>query len=154
MSWFKLPMDRPDSLFNIQLQKYYNSLKNDNATLIPPDYDEMNEIDTDMVKLGVIPLIFDLADRGRPIKTDRVKVEQIRKRIPITKRQRQDVYKRCENYCEYCGEYTDYMEIHHRDGNPGNNLDKNLLGCCPNCHKKLDSDIHSIRAFLLGREKL
>ena len=45
---------------------------------------------------------------------------------------------KCESVCQRCDEYYPYPDIHHVDGNPKNNIDDNLMVCCPNCHRLLD----------------
>ncbi len=146
MSWFKLPNEKPDHPFRIQLNKFYDSLKitKDQANLIPPDVDETNDYDIDIVSEGLIPNVsLEQESKGRPSKKTHETINKLKRRIPMTKRQRQDVYIRCKNICEYCDNPTDFLEIHHKDGNPTNNYGDNLMGCCPNCHKKLDSIIRS-----------
>ena len=148
MSWFRLPFDNPDSLFNIQLRKFYDSIRitKDQATLIPPDVDETNDYSTDIVSEGLIPNVsVEKEPKGRPVKNTPEKISKLKRRIPITKLQRQNVYSRCKNICEYCDSHTDFLEVHHKDGNPANNYKDNLMGCCPNCHKKLDRLIQNGR---------
>ncbi len=37
--------------------------------------------------------------------------------------------------CELCGS-TRFVDVHHRDQNPLNNVRENLLVCCRSCHEK------------------
>jgi 5-methylcytosine-specific restriction endonuclease McrA len=146
--WFKLPPDKPDSPFNIQLNKFYSSLKitKEEAALIPPDIDEIKEgYDTDLVSEGILPYYLTEETRGRPSssslsrnKNSQETTTRVKKRVPITIRSRQEVYTRCRNICEYCDVYYPDLQIHHKDGNPTNNEQDNLMGVCYSCHKKLD----------------
>ena len=41
-----------------------------------------------------------------------------------------------KNFCEYCHSSHNRLEVHHKDGNHGNNELANLITLCPSCHKK------------------
>jgi hypothetical protein len=59
-----------------------------------------------------------------------------KKRIPIKKSQKINIYKRANNRCQHCG-HDNGLEIHHIDENPANNNMGNLILLCANCHKKV-----------------
>jgi hypothetical protein len=46
------------------------------------------------------------------------------------------------NYNWICGrcEHAIAEEVHHRDGDPGNNSFLNLLPVCRNCHQELEAE--------------
>ncbi|MFC2162996.1 HNH endonuclease [Candidatus Altiarchaeota archaeon] len=54
------------------------------------------------------------------------------KRIPIPHKKKQAIHRTYKG-CPICGKRT-IMEIHHIDGNPSNNDDRNLIPLCPTCH--------------------
>lgn len=46
-------------------------------------------------------------------------------------------------YCEVCfkADYqVPHLTVHHRDYNPANNAQENLLVCCPKCHFAIQVD--------------
>ncbi|MFW5900213.1 MAG: HNH endonuclease, partial [Halodesulfurarchaeum sp.] len=51
------------------------------------------------------------------------------------------IFGRANQHCEWCGERTDFPEIHHITprSEGGSNDPKNLRVLCPNCHKKMDA---------------
>jgi hypothetical protein len=73
MSWFKLPKDNSNSLFNRLLKKYYASIRitKEQSMRIPPDVDEENDYDTDLIKEGAIPIVE--MEKERTAKTTRIK---------------------------------------------------------------------------------
>lgn len=47
--------------------------------------------------------------------------------------------------CELCGHTTIFkrsLDVHHRDGNKGNNSLDNLMTLCATCHRELEASIH------------
>jgi len=58
------------------------------------------------------------------------------KRPSIPQRIRGKVLVRSKGKCENCGESLENVTpcIHHKDGNPRNNIMANLVVMCPNCH--------------------
>ncbi|MAG02765.1 hypothetical protein CMI42_05490 [Candidatus Pacearchaeota archaeon] len=47
-----------------------------------------------------------------------------------------ETYKKITEKCIVCG-YIDIVELHHLDGDKKNNSETNLVGLCPNDHKKI-----------------
>lgn len=41
-----------------------------------------------------------------------------------------------KTFCEFCDNIHNRLEVHHKDGNHGNNDFDNLVTLCPSCHKK------------------
>ena len=54
-------------------------------------------------------------------------------------RKRATVFRRCGYWCERCGDRV-AVEVHHIDGDPGNNAMDNLLGVCHDCHVTLGGE--------------
>ena len=63
------------------------------------------------------------------------------KRIPIHYLIRKELIAKSRSVCERCINYYPYPEIHHIDGNRGNDDIRNLMVVCPNCHKILDMEL-------------
>ena len=57
-------------------------------------------------------------------------------RKDFTKTTKDDILRRQVSRCNFCGEYLEYPEFHHKDGNRGNNYPSNCQALCPNCHAK------------------
>jgi len=57
-------------------------------------------------------------------------------RKDFTKTTKDDTLRRQGFRCNFCGEYLEYPEFHHKDGNRVNNYPSNCEALCPNCHAK------------------
>ena len=78
---------------------------------------------------------------GTSSKTKTVKAKS--KRKPITRDLLIILGARSGNKCETCkeelkGKLTPKANIHHKNGNPADNRESNLILLCPNCHSKAD----------------
>lgn len=62
------------------------------------------------------------------------------------KENRTSILKEIDGICQICFTKNSRLECHHKDGNRLNNEEKNLIICCPSCHKKFH--------YLLGRTKI
>jgi len=61
---------------------------------------------------------------------------QLEPRKGFTKTTKEDTWRRQGFRCNSCGEYSNYFDFHHKDGNRGNNYPSNCEALCPNCHAK------------------
>jgi predicted restriction endonuclease len=64
------------------------------------------------------------------------------KRILIEPMVRKLLIEKAQSVCQRCINHYPYPEIHHIDGNRGNDDIFNLMVVCPNCHKILDMATH------------
>jgi len=55
-------------------------------------------------------------------------------RKDFTKTTKEDTLRRQGFRCNSCGDYSNYFDFHHKDGNKGNNYSSNCEALCPNCH--------------------
>lgn len=50
-----------------------------------------------------------------------------------------------EDYKQYgANTYRIYLQVAHRDNNPDNNADENLISLCPKCHLKMDEPFRNL----------
>ncbi len=43
---------------------------------------------------------------------------------------------------------TIYLNVHHRDGNPNNNEESNLISYCPSCHFKQERELRKLKRLI------
>ncbi|MFH1696811.1 MAG: HNH endonuclease signature motif containing protein [Candidatus Diapherotrites archaeon] len=58
-------------------------------------------------------------------------------REPIPKSLREKILNSVRHKCELCGTSIN-LDLHHKNYNPADNREENLIAVCPNCHRKLD----------------
>ncbi len=61
------------------------------------------------------------------------KLYNLKKRKPLPKKVRKEVYKLHKHMCQYCGD-KERLHVHHEDLNPENNELDNLSLLCYICH--------------------
>lgn len=67
---------------------------------------------------------------------DKVSKTKVRYRKQFSKLIKQKMLIRQNFRCASCGEFLEYPEFHHKDGNSSNNYISNCEVLCPNCHRK------------------
>ena len=65
--------------------------------------------------------------------------KQRKPRKPISKGLAMRLMARAQGKCEKCGKnlYNEKIDIHHKNSEPTDNRETNLMVVCKNCHKKL-----------------
>jgi len=71
-----------------------------------------------------------------------------KKRKPISPSKQKQLLIRAKGKCENCGKILVGLKpfIHHRDGNPLNNKESNLMVLCPDCH--YSDDLHVFKTVV------
>lgn len=120
---------------NLTYKSINNGLKIGNLLFCNEGYDKSSNYKYNFSDFSKTDRIFKSYE-GEGFKEDRENSAYINGEFLKFKRNKQKILDEVNNICQYCGDKTNRIEIHHIDLNRLNNKKENLVGLCPGCHKK------------------
>src|SRR3989338_7439916 len=102
--------------------------------MIKEELKELEEhmVQKEMINLKEVGVKRNIREKAEKRLHGRVKSQ----RIAIREIDKEAIFRKFENKCAICGE-VEGLHIHHKDKNPTNNREDNLIVLCGVCHKKI-----------------